>query len=185
MDIKGKFVTLRAQRREDQKLVCDIFNDPYIESRVVGWAYPLSYDHQENYFATHMSDPLNLRLIIETEEYGAVGVVMITDIDWKNRKAGYGIKLASSEVRSKGIGTDAMMAMLRYVFDELGLHKLESDLLAENAPSKAVFMKCGWKEEGLRPESIYKNGTWHDLLLVGIREADYRELIAANRYWDN
>ena len=41
MNIYGKFVVLRAMEMEDCELVINMFNDPEIESLVVGWAFPL------------------------------------------------------------------------------------------------------------------------------------------------
>lgn len=49
----------------------------------------------------------------------------LRDIDWKNRKAHHGMKLANKERRGKGIGTDTVMAIMRYAFDELGLNRLD------------------------------------------------------------
>lgn len=62
----------------------------------------------------------------------AVGIATLTDIDWKNRKAFHGIKIANSNERHKGIGTDAVMAIMRYAFDELGLNRLDGAWFPDN-----------------------------------------------------
>ena len=75
------------------------------------------------------------------------------------------------------------MALMRYAFDELGLHRLDGSWFDFNVPSKGLYKKCGWKEEGVKREYVYKQGKWRDLTVVGILESDYRSLIEENGYW--
>ena len=53
MNIYGKKVVLRAMEPTDCELVREIFNDPEIESLVVGWAFPLSQYAQEKWYEKH------------------------------------------------------------------------------------------------------------------------------------
>ena len=174
MNIKGRIVTLRQMTRDDMQMICDMFNDPELENLVVGWAFPLSIEQQQQWFEKNINDNKNFRFVIET----------LTGIDWKNRRATHGIKLANKDRRTKGIGTDSVMAIMRYAFDELGLHRLDGSWFDSNVASKALYTKCGWKAEGIKRDYIYKRGEWRDLTVVGVLESDYRELIAKNHYWD-
>ena len=183
MNIKGRIVTLRQMSKSDMQLICDMFNDPELENLVVGWAFPMSLDQQTQWFEKHINDNRNFRFIIETPQDGAIGIATLTDIDWKNRRATHGIKLAHVERKTKGIATDAVMAIMRYVFDELGLHRLDGSWFDSNIPSKNLYTKCGWKEEGVKREYVYKRGEWRDLTIVGILESDYRQLIEETGYW--
>lgn len=184
MNIKGKKVTLRAMEKQDCEMVREMFNDPEIENLVIGWAFPLSSYAQEKWFENHYADNTNFRFVIETPEDGAVGIATLTNIDWKNRSADHGIKLAKKERRSKGIGTDAVMAIMRYAFDELQLHRLDSAWFKENIASKTMYTKCGWVEEGVRREYIFKNGSYRDLVVVGILAEEYHDLVKRTHYWD-
>lgn len=184
MNIKGKIVTLRAMTKADMPLICEMFNDPDLENVVVGWAFPLSIEQQNVWFDKNLgNDNKNFRFVIETPEDGAVGIATLTDIDWKNRNATHGIKLANVERRQKGIGTDAVMAIMRYAFDELGLHRLESTRFEFNLPSVRLYTKCGWKVEGLKRECVYKRGSWRDLSIMSVLESDYRDMLVKNDYW--
>ncbi|MDO5759812.1 MAG: GNAT family protein [Bacteroidota bacterium] len=184
MNIQGKIVTLRAMRLEDMHMICDMFNDAELENLVVGWAFPLSYEQQQAWFEKHLWDNNNFRFVIETPRDGAVGIATLTDIDWKNRRATHGIKLANQKNRTKGVGTDSVMAIMRYAFDELGLHRLDGSWFDSNVASKGLYTKCGWKAEGVKRDYVYKRGEWRDLTMVGVTEKDYRELIATNHYWE-
>lgn len=183
MNIKGNIVTLRAMSVDDLKMVCEMFNDPELENLVVGWAFPLSMEQQKQWFEKNMNDQKNFRFVIETPDEGAVGIATLTNIDWKNRTATHGIKLANKQNRTKGIGTDTVMAIMRYAFDELGLHRLDGSWFDENAASKGLYTKCGWKEEGVKRSCVYKHGVWRDLIITGILEKDYRETVEKLNYW--
>lgn len=184
MYIKGKIVTLRAIEERDLEMIREMFNDCELENLVIGWAFPVSSMAQKQWWLNNYSDQKNHRFVIETEEDGAVGIATLTNIDWKNRVANHGIKLANRQNRTKGIGTDTVMAIMRYAFDELQLHRLEGSWFAFNAPSVGLYKKCGWREEGVKRSCIFKNGEYRDLTISGILESDYRELVGNNHYWD-
>ena len=183
MNIFGKKVILRAAEMEDCQLIKDMFNDPEIENLVGGWAFPVSMFAQERWMESHYNDQSAVRFIIDTKEDGPIGVLALTDIDWKNRRAAVGIKIASNGNRSKGYGTDAAMAILRYAFDELGLHRLEASRLAMNQNSARTLAKCGFVEEGVKREYIYKGGKYRDLVELSILAEEYYDLIKTNHYW--
>lgn len=183
MNIKGKFVILRAIEKQDLELMRQMLNDPEIENLVVGWAFPVSKYQQEQWYENNINDINNLRFIIETQEDGALGIATLTNIDWKNRRAFHGIKLANKEKRTKGIGTDVVMAIMRYAFDELQLNRLDGSWFDDNIASKKLYQKCGWKVEGRIRRCIFKNGKYRDLDVVGILKEEYHQLINDTKYW--
>lgn len=183
MNINGKIVTLRAIERDDLGLLQEMLNDPEIEDVVVGWAFPVSKLMQERWFENSISDDRNLRFIIETPDDGAVGMATLTNIDWKNRRATHGIKIANRKNRTKGIGTDTVMAIMRYAFDELQLNRIDGSWFQENTASQRLYIKCGWTVEGVNRKCIYKRGEYRDLAIVGILAEDYYELVKNTQYW--
>lgn len=185
MNITGRYVTLRAMEKSDCEMVREMLNDSEIENLVVGWAFPVSSYAQERWFEAHYGDKFDYRFVIETKEDGPVGIVALTGIDWKNRRASHGIKLCRRECRSKGIGTDAMMAIMRYAFDELGLKRLDGSWFEDNVASKRMHIKCGWRVEGIRRQYVFKHGEFRDLVIGGILASEYYGLIEENHYWDD
>ncbi len=185
MNVLGKQVTLRAIEPADLELLRDMLNDPEMENKVIGWAFPVSSQIQGAWYEKTSMDTNNIRLVIDAGEYGAVGLVTLHDFDWKNRAASVGIKIAAAKLRSKGIGTDAIMALMRYAFDELGFHRLESTVFSNNFPSLNLFKKCGWQVEGTQRERVFKGGEFRDLNVIGILENEYRELVKKTGYWNS
>lgn len=186
MNIKGKFVTLRAMEEEEQDLLREMINDPEIEKMVGGYSFPVSKFQQKEWFDKNVNNQNNIRLIIETEEDGPVGYANLINIDWKNRSAFHGIKIANKKYRTKGIGTDTVMAIMRYAFEELQLNRLDGAIIIYNEASKKLYCeKCGWKIEGVRRKAIFKSNDYHDELIVGILKEEYEELIKLNNYWSS
>ena len=185
MNIKGKIVTLRAMEIEDQELLRGMVNDPEIEKMVGGYSYPVSKEQQLNWFNSKDNDSNNLRLIIETEEDGAIGFANIVNIDWKNRSAFHGIKIANKKFRSRGIGTDTVMSVMKYAFEELQLNRLDGSIIEYNEASRKLYCdKCGWIVEGVKRKSSFKINEYHDELLVGILREEYFELLNRTQYWE-
>lgn len=184
MNIYGNIILLRAIEMEDSELIRGMFNDPEMEKLVVGWSFPLSKYSQNKWLEENYKSQ-DLRFVIETiDEHEAVGIATLTNIDWKNRHAFHGMKLANVKQRHKGIGTDTVMAIMRYAFDELQLHRLDGSWLQDNMASKAMYQKCGWKEEGVQEEYIFKNGKYHDLVISRILKKEYEQIVVEKKYWN-
>lgn len=77
---------------------------------------------------------------------------------------------------SQGLMTEALCAMLPFIFDEARLNRLEAACLPDNAPSRRVLRKVGFREEGIARHYLKINGKWHDHLLFGLLVGDYRSL---------
>jgi len=184
MNIRGKFVLLRAMEESDQDMLLSMINDPEIERLVGGYSFPTSREQQMTWFRANQNDIRNIRLVICTEQDGPVGFANIVNIDWKNRTAFHGIKLASRQFQAKGIGTDTVMAVMRYAFEELQLNRLDGSILPFNESSKKLYCgKCGWSIEGVRRNAVFKGNELHDEIMVGILRGEYYELVNKTNYW--
>lgn len=186
MNLKGKVVTLRAMEKEDMGLMQEMVNDPALEYWVEGYSFPVSKEQQYSWYERNQNDSNNLKLIIETDKDGAIGYANIINIDWKNRSAFHGIKIANKEFRSKGIGTDTVMTVMKYAFEELQLDRLDGSIIDYNTGSQRLYInKCGWVIEGKKRKSVFKKNSYHDTLMVGILKEEYFKLIEENNYWDD
>jgi RimJ/RimL family protein N-acetyltransferase len=176
MNIKGKHVLLRAIEREDLPLLNQWANDPEIQRLLGGWHFPTSLQDQETWFSSLSCNSLNQRFAVEVHGLGLVGTANLVSIDWKNRTAFHGMLLGEKKVRGKGYGVDTIEAIMRYAFDELGLCRLDTDIIVYNEASLRTYIeKCGWVEEGRRTQWYFREGQRWDKILVGITQERYRE----------
>lgn len=67
-----------------------------------------------------------------------------------------------------GIATAALALGLDHCFAGVRLHRVEATVRPENAPSRAVLARVGFREEGLLKRYLEVDGAWRDHLLVAI-----------------
>ncbi len=65
----------------------------------------------------------------------------------------------------RGYMTNAVQAILPFVFETLKLHRLEAACLPHNAASIKLLEKVGFKREGYARNYLCINGQWQDHLL--------------------
>jgi ribosomal-protein-serine acetyltransferase len=85
-------------------------------------------------------------------EQRIVGVVDFRQIDWTNRCAEIGYWLDQAH-HGRGIMTSAVAALVDHAFDGLQLNRVEIRTGVENAPSRAVAERLGFRFEGTLRQS--------------------------------
>lgn len=68
----------------------------------------------------------------------------------------------------QGYMFDAVRALLPFIFRTLGLHRIEAACLPENAASKSLLVKAGFRQEGLARRYLQINGEWQDHVLFAL-----------------
>ena len=74
----------------------------------------------------------------------------------------------------KGYMTEAARAILPFVFDRAGLHRIEAACLQTNEPSRRLLKRVGFTEEGVARKYLRINGDWQDHLLFAMLASDPR-----------
>lgn len=185
MNIRGKKILLRAIEEEDLPILHKWANDPETQDIIGNIHFPSSFEFQKNWFKGLQGDTLNQRFAIDTADMGIIGISSIIQIDWRNNHAWHGIVLGDKDIRGKGYGIDAVMATMRYAFDEMHLERLDGSIIEYNKVSHAFYCgKLGWKEEGIRRNYYFRKGRYWDQIIVGITKQDYYDLVASNNYWN-
>lgn len=177
MNIYGEKVVLRAMEPEDMEKLRETTNDPDTERLVGGWSFPVSRYEQTRWYERAVADKSSLRFIIEViEGHKAIGMVNLVNIDWKNRSAFHGIRLYNSAPKGNGYGTDAVMAIMKYAFEELQLVRLDGSWVEYNQPSIRLYQKCGWSIEGTKKRAKYSRGEYYNVHFGGILAEDYHRV---------
>jgi ribosomal-protein-alanine N-acetyltransferase len=68
----------------------------------------------------------------------------------------------------RGYATELVRAIVRYAFEELGLHRLEASYQPENRASGRVLHKNGFVLEGYARDYLLLDGAWRDGVLVSL-----------------
>ena len=174
--MKGRTVEIRGIREEDLPLLLDMINDPVINNMTVGESKKVSMQEQEAWFERYLQFGANNRFIIENKDDGAVGTIIITDIDEVNRSCGLAIKLSEGRISSPGVGIDAFMVMLRYCFEDLKMHRVTANAIDYNKASLNLQSRCGMKKEGVLRQRLYNKGRFVDVCLYSILRSEAEQM---------
>lgn len=89
------------------------------------------------------------------------------------READIGFEL-SPHHWGEGYATEAVRAIVHLGFTELGLHRIWSWCIADNAGSARVLERLGMRLEGRLKEKEHFKDRWWDTLLFAILESEWR-----------
>ena len=185
MNIQGKRILLRAIEEKDLETLHKWANDPKTQDMIGHLHFPSSMDFHKMWFQNLKNDQLNQRFGIEAPEVGIVGISSLINIDWRNNHGWHGVMLGEENTRGKGYGVDAVMATMRYAFEELHFERLDSAIIEYNSISLNFYCnKLGWKEEGRRRNYYFRKGKYWDQILIGITREDYINQVKKTAYWD-
>ena len=73
---------------------------------------------------------------------------------------------------NKGYATEALSAILSWGFESLGLQRIHSGCMVENAASARVLEKAGMRHEGTTRQSFPIDDVWYDYHIYGILRTD-------------
>ena len=107
-------------------------------------------------------------LVFRSSDHDLLGGVTLSNLRRgvaQSASLGYWIGARHSR---QGHMSDALASVLRFAFTELGLHRVEAACLPENAASRGLLMKCGFREEGYAREYLRIDGQWQDHVLFAI-----------------
>ena len=94
------------------------------------------------------------------------------------RSAWIGYWVASG-VTGGGVATGALALGVDHCFGAVMLHRVEATVRPENAASRKVLSKVGFREEGLLKRYLDVDGGWRDHLLVAITSEEIEGSAAA------
>jgi ribosomal-protein-alanine N-acetyltransferase len=108
---------------------------------------------------------LPFALEVDEEFSGQLTIGNVTHGALRSAWIGYWV---SSTVMGRGVATGALALGLDHCFSAVGLHRVEATVRPENAASRRVLAKVGFREEGLLQRYLDVDGGWRDHLLVAI-----------------
>jgi len=68
----------------------------------------------------------------------------------------------------QGLMFEALTPAIRYVFDELSMHRIMAGHLPENERSARLLKRLGFEIEGLAKEFLMINGQWRDHVMTAL-----------------
>src|SRR3954463_4548576 len=164
--LRGERVVLRQAGPGDAERLAEILAEP----AVAKWWGSHDLEKVRNEMTRPFEDELTY--VIELD-----GVTIGLIQQWEEREPQYrhaGIDISlHPDWHGEGLGTDAGRALARYLFEDLGHHRVTIDPAAHNERAIAAYRKVGFRPVGvMRRYERAPDGTWHDGLLMDLLPED-------------
>lgn len=104
----------------------------------------------------------------------AVGEIQTWVVDDTSRLFDYAIQVFG-EFKGKGIGTEALVVILDYYFNELNMRICRSAVYSYNRPSQKFHEKFGFTKEGVGRKQVYARGKYYDMIYYSIFNEEFNK----------
>jgi [ribosomal protein S5]-alanine N-acetyltransferase len=108
---------------------------------------------------------------LERTVLGCASFTSISRGVFQSCNLGYSLGAA---VQGKGLMTEALAVALRYMFDELNLHRVAANYMPRNVRSGAVLRRLGFTIEGQARDYLRIAGRWEDHVLTSLTNRRWR-----------
>jgi RimJ/RimL family protein N-acetyltransferase len=167
-------ITLREISREDVPTINRWRRDPVVAAGVAAPRRFIGVDVDMQWYEDYLTRRgREVRCAVCLADSGQlVGMVSLTGIDPVHRNAEFHVIVGERDSQNRGIGTAAARAMVRHGFFDLNLHRIYVTVLHDNKGSIRMCEKAGFRQEGTIREGAYKDGCYHDLVLMGVLKSE-------------
>lgn len=174
---------IRPLSEEDLPALFALFSDPEV---VRYWELPLMREPADAVrFLEAVREGLASRTLLEwgvTEAAGGPVIGTVAFSGWipAHRRAEVGFALRRDRW-GRGLASEALRALLRFGFEEMGLHRVEADVDPRNEASLRCLERLGFRREGYLRERYFVQGEIQDTVLLGLLRSDARPLLEERR----
>lgn len=179
--VLGERVYLRPLEREDLDAGWhDWINDCTINGNLIS-PLPTNRASLESYFEAAQSPNTVMFAICERATDTYIGNARLGSIDWIHRTATYGRLLGPQ--RGAGLGSEALVLLLRFGFHFIGLNRIWSTCWVGNAPSLRSNEKIGMRTEGIMRQAVFKDGAFQDVVTLAMLREDFDRAHGTPEEW--
>ncbi|MBS4537037.1 GNAT family N-acetyltransferase [Clostridium sp. D2Q-11] len=173
----GNKIKLREYTKDDVKKAQRYMNDPEVRGLLTpGIPYLYTLEDEEKWYASQSATNDTYSFAIETLEEGKyIGGCGINKVDWKNSTVTIGIFIGDKDYWGKGYGTDAMEVLIKFIFKEMNINKIKLNVFSFNERAQKSYEKCGFKVEGILRQEIFRDGEYHDDIIMSLLREEFSE----------
>lgn len=164
----GKQVYLRpiTDSEEDTNNIIRWRNSDVVRPYFI-YQQPFTVEGHKKWLETEIFSGKGFQFIVHRiEDHKPIGCTYVRDYDVNTRKAEYGVFIGEAEERGKGIGKEALTLTLKFLFEDVKLHKVFARAFADNKPSIQSFLKCGFEQEAYLKDEEFVNGEYRDIVFL-------------------
>jgi RimJ/RimL family protein N-acetyltransferase len=108
------------------------------------------------------------------ESQDLIGFGMIACVDPHNRRCKLGIVVGDKSQWGRGLGREALTAVIEHCFSALGMNRIGAEVYAINGRSVRLFEGLGFRREGVIRQVVLKRGRFEDEYVYGLLAQEWR-----------
>lgn len=172
--IQGEKIWLRAMERRDLPVFAKGRNDLEIGYEA-GYQFPTAMTNLESWYQNIMSNSYGKDgfyfTICRLGSDQLVGFAWLWHVNYIDCNAEFSIFLTGTDIMNKGLGTDALRAILSFGFENLPLERIYLQVRASNKRAIRSYEKAGMSLEGtLRKSKRFRGKLVDDVVMAILRE---------------
>jgi [ribosomal protein S5]-alanine N-acetyltransferase len=117
--------------------------------------------------------------LIRREDRRLMGAITLDNIRRGPAMTGQVGYWIGQDFARQGVMTEALSAVVHHAFASLDLSRVEAACLPENAASRALLDRTGFRHEGVAEAYLQINGRWRDHVLYANLRSDRRDALDA------
>lgn len=126
------------------------------------WFKKLQTDKSRLYFTIHLLDDTFIG-IIRSDQWDKVNL---------NIRIGMDIR---EDYRGHGYAKEGYRYYLKYLFEDLHMHRVWLEVLDFNSIARSLYNKLGFKKEGVLREAVYRERKYHDYIVMSLLKHEYEK----------
>ena len=167
-EIEGSVIRLRAMELADVQW----YDNLPITSEYDDFGQQPPYNSVDRWRTDKLVTADNGLLLVEQcatrERLGSVGWRTVTwGPSWLSRCIEIGISLIPS-ARGRGLGTEAQRLLVRYLFAETNVQRIQAVTDVSNRVEQRALEKAGFIAEGVLRSAQHRRGEYHDLVIYAV-----------------
>lgn len=164
---EGAMVRLRAAEESDIDFILASEADPENARYIVA--------DSRAYHLDALDSPGDAYFIVERKDTGAaVGFLVANGVNSPHHEQ-YWRRVIINE-RGKGYGKEAMKLLMAWAFEDAGAHRGFLDCKEYNDRALHVYESLGLQREGILRDTIFVDGKYENLVVLGILDREWRAL---------
>ncbi len=134
-----------------------------------------SKDQIKNWFESLFieKNTYNVGIFLKSNQQ-LIGYTGISNLSKLNKSGEYFIFIGDKSQWGKGIGTIVTKQVVCYGFKELDLNRIMLTVSAPNIGGVKAYEKAGFVREGILREACFRDGEFHDKVVMSILKSDLR-----------
>ena len=182
--VRGQLVYLRALEPDDAELIHSWYAHADTARLMGEWPRSLARRRADAETAVRESGRDWFAFVVcLVADDRPVGRADVFEVDRLNGSAGFGLAIGEHSERGRGLGTDAVNAILDFCFGQLRLERVWLVTDSVNNRAQHVYEKAGMIHEGRLRKAFYQDGAYQDDIRMAILRDEWAAL-PRKRSWD-